>query len=227
MATHVHVLLEDISWVKNFDPEKRLFTGQAYHDVKRLLDLFLVGLTIPIWLPLVVVIALLIKISSPGAPAIFTQNRTGRGGRRFKMYKFRSMFLNAEALKANYAHLNELQWPDFKITNDPRVTKIGRILRKTSLDELPQLFNILRGEMTLVGPRPTSFGAEAYQLWHTERLDVTPGLTGLWQIAARAQSEFDDRLRLDIAYIEHRSIWLDINILFMTIRAAFKQSGAY
>jgi lipopolysaccharide/colanic/teichoic acid biosynthesis glycosyltransferase len=172
-------------------------------------------------------IAILIKLNSPGAPAIFTQFRTGRGGRRFKMYKFRSMVPNAEELKVKYAHLNELQWPDFKITNDPRVTRIGRILRKTSLDELPQLFNILRGEMSLVGPRPTSFGAETYQLWHTERLDVIPGLTGLWQVVGRAQLEFDDRLRLDIAYIERRSIWLDINILFMTVGAVFKQRGAH
>jgi lipopolysaccharide/colanic/teichoic acid biosynthesis glycosyltransferase len=137
------------------------------------------------------------------------------------------MVPNAEELKVKYAHLNELQWPDFKITNDPRVTKVGRILRKTSLDELPQLINVLRGEMSLVGPRPTSFGAETYQLWHTERLDVVPGLTGLWQVVGRAQLEFDDRLRLDIAYIERRSIWLDINILIMTIGAVFTQRGAH
>ena len=143
------------------------------------------------------------------------------------MYKFRSMVPNAEALKEKYAHLNELQWPDFKITNDPRITKIGKILRKTSLDELPQLINVLKGDMSLVGPRPTSFGAETYKLWHTERLDVTPGLTGLWQIIGRASMEFDDRLRLDIAYIERRSIWMDINILFFTVFAVFKARGAH
>lgn len=224
MTTHI---LTNVSWIKNFDPKNRLFTGQAYHDVKRMLDLTLVGLTAPLWIPLIGIIAFLIKITSPGAPAIFTQLRTGRGGRRFKMYKFRSMVPNAEELKVKYAHLNELQWPDFKITNDPRVTKVGRILRKTSLDELPQLINVLRGEMSLVGPRPTSFGAETYQLWHTERLDVVPGLTGLWQVVGRAQLEFDDRLRLDIAYIERRSIWLDINILIMTIGAVFTQRGAH
>jgi len=100
-------------------------------------------------------------------------------------------------------------------------------LRKTSLDELPQLFNILRGEMSLVGPRPTSFGSETYKLWHTERLDVIPGLTGLWQIIGRAQLEFDDRLRLDIAYIERRSLWFDINILIYTVLAVFKGHGAH
>jgi lipopolysaccharide/colanic/teichoic acid biosynthesis glycosyltransferase len=183
-------------------------------------------LTIPFWLPIFIFIALLIKISSPGAPAIFTQLRTGRGGRRFRMYKFRSMVPNAEELKKKYMHLNELQWPDFKISNDPRITPVGRILRKTSLDELPQLINILRGEMSLVGPRPTSFSAETYQLWQTERLDVIPGLTGLWQIMGRAKLEFDDRLRLDIVYIERASLLFDIEILLRTVLAVFKQQGA-
>jgi len=173
------------------------------------------------------VIALLIRLTSPGAPAIFVQYRTGKGGQRFRMYKFRSMVPNAEELKVKYAHLNELQWPDFKITNDPRITPVGKFLRKTSLDEIPQLFNVLRGEMSLVGPRPTSFGADTYKLWHTERLDVVPGMTGLWQIIGRASMEFDDRLRLDIAYIERRSIWLDITILFQTVFAVFKQRGAH
>jgi len=142
------------------------------------------------------------------------------------MYKFRTMVPNAEELKSQYAHLNELQWPDFKITNDPRITRIGRFLRKTSLDELPQLFNVLKGDMSLVGPRPTSFGPETYKLWQTSRLDVKPGLTGLWQIIGRAQLEFDDRLRLDIAYIERASLWFDINILVRTVAAVFEQRGA-
>jgi lipopolysaccharide/colanic/teichoic acid biosynthesis glycosyltransferase len=134
---------------------------------------------------------------------------------------------NAEELKQKYMHLNELQWPDFKITHDPRVTPIGRFLRKTSLDELPQLINILTGDMSLVGPRPTSFGAETYQLWHTERLDVQPGLTGLWQITGRAQTEFDDRLRMDIAYIESRCLSLDLLILFRTVTSVLKHKGAH
>ena len=214
-------------WIKKFDPQKRIFTGEAYFLVKRLLDLLLVLLTLPFWLPLNVIIAIIIRITSPGAPILFTQMRTGKGGRRFHMYKFRSMVPNAEELKSEYAHLNELQWPDFKITNDPRITPIGRFLRKTSLDELPQLFNVLSGEMSLVGPRPTSFGPETYKLWHTHRLDVIPGLTGLWQIIGRAQLEFDDRLRLDIAYIERASIWLDLNILARTVLAVFESRGAH
>ncbi len=214
-------------WIKRFDPHKRFLTGPAYLLTKRLMDLFLVILTFPLWLPLNGIIALIIRITSPGAPVVFKQLRTGKGGRRFYMYKFRTMVPNAEELKSKYAHLNELQWPDFKITNDPRITPIGKFLRKTSLDEIPQLFNVLKGEMSLVGPRPTSFGPETYKLWHTSRLDVTPGLTGLWQIIGRAQLEFDDRLRLDIAYIEHASLWLDINILFRTVIAVFQSRGAH
>ncbi len=214
-------------WLRKFNPEKRILTGRSYLFVKRILDLTLVFLTMPFWGLLLLIFGVLIAITSPGAPVMFTQLRTGQGGKRFRMYKFRSMVPNAEELKTKYAHLNELQWPDFKITNDPRVTKIGKIIRKTSIDELPQLINVIRGEMSLVGPRPTSFGSETYQLWHTERLDVLPGLTGLWQVVGRASVEFDDRLRLDIAYIERRSVWLDINILFWTVGAVFKQRGAH
>jgi lipopolysaccharide/colanic/teichoic acid biosynthesis glycosyltransferase len=214
-------------WINAFDPKKRVFQGRSYLFAKRVMDLVLVLLSAPFWIPLLGILAVLIRVTSPGAPALFTQYRTGKGGKRFRMYKFRSMVPNAEALKEKYAHLNELQWPDFKITNDPRVTRLGRILRKTSLDELPQLINVLKGEMSLVGPRPTSFGAETYKLWHTERLDVKPGLTGLWQIVGRAQLEFDDRLRLDIAYIERAGLLFDIVILFRTVAAVFQQRGAH
>jgi lipopolysaccharide/colanic/teichoic acid biosynthesis glycosyltransferase len=214
-------------WIKKFDPNKRLLKGQAYLLAKRMMDLFLVLITLPLWLPLNGIVALVIHFTSPGAPVMFKQLRTGKGGRRFYMYKFRTMVPDAEELKPKYAHLNELQWPDFKITNDPRITWVGKFLRKTSLDEIPQFFNILKGEMSLVGPRPTSFGPETYKLWHTSRLDVMPGLTGLWQIMGRAQLEFDDRLRLDIAYIERASLWLDINILLRTVIAVFDSRGAH
>jgi lipopolysaccharide/colanic/teichoic acid biosynthesis glycosyltransferase len=214
-------------WIDRFSPKRRTLTGSTYRIAKRIMDVTLVLLTLPLWLPVLGIIALVIRITSPGAPVIFKQLRTGKGGRRFHMYKFRTMVPDAEELKNQYAHLNELQWPDFKITDDPRITPVGRILRKTSLDELPQLINVLRGEMSLVGPRPTSFGPETYQLWHTSRLDVTPGITGLWQVFGRAQLEFDDRLRLDIAYIERASFWLDIQILILTVIAAFQQRGAH
>ncbi|GAP22656.1 sugar transferase [Leptolinea tardivitalis] len=215
------------AWLDKFPPEKRMFKGKTYLVLKRIMDLSIIFLSAPFWIPVLALVALAIKIDSPGAPVLFIQERTGKGGRRIKMYKFRTMVPNAEELKIKYADRNELQWPDFKITNDPRITRVGKFLRKTSLDETPQLFNIIKGEMSLVGPRPTSFSAKTYRLWQTERLDVTPGLTGLWQIFGRAAYEFDDRLRLDIAYIDRRSIWMDINILFETVWAVFSQRGAH
>ena len=136
------------------------------------------------------------------------------------------MVPNAEELKLKLLHLNELQWPDFKISNDPRVTKVGKFLRKTSLDELPQILNILKGDMSFVGPRPTSFAADTYRLWQTERLDVIPGLTGLWQVYGRAETEFDERLRQDIAYIKNRCLLLDIAIIVLTVGAVFVGRGA-
>jgi len=214
-------------WINKFSPEDRLLAGRSYRIAKRIMDVTIILLALPVWGPLVLVVSLLIKITSPGAPAIFTQARTGMGGKRFQMYKFRSMVPNAEELKQQYAHLNELQWPDFKISNDPRITPLGRILRKTSFDELPQLLNVLKGDMSLVGPRPTSFSPETYKLWQTSRLDVMPGITGLWQVFGRASLEFDERLRLDIAYIERRSIWLDFCLLVMTVVAVVEQRGAH
>lgn len=213
-------------WIDRFNPQRRSLTGDTYLFVKRIMDIALVSISIPLWLPALVIIALVIRVTSPGERVIFRQLRTGQGGRRFDMYKFRTMVPNAEELKSKYAHLNELQWPDFKITNDPRITPVGKFLRKTSLDELPQVLNVLKGDMSLVGPRPTSFGPETYKLWHTSRLDVKPGITGLWQVFGRARLEFDDRLRLDIAYIERASLWLDIQILVLTVLAVFQQRGA-
>lgn len=172
-----------------------------------------------------VAVAVLIWLDSPG-PVIFIQWRTGRGGQRFPMFKFRTMLVDAEALKETYFHLNELTWPDFKITNDPRMTRVGRWLRKTSLDELPQVFNVLRGEMSLVGPRPTSFSASTYELVHTERLEAVPGLTGLWQISGRADIDFDQRARLDALYLERRSFWYDLQILVQTPLAVVLRKGA-
>ncbi len=216
----------DYLWVRKYIPEKRKFKGKEYFFIKRSFDLFLTILTMPIWLSLLGISALAIKISEPKAPVMFTQKRTGKGGQRFLMYKFRTMVPNAEALKEKYAHLNELTWPDFKISNDPRVTPIGRLLRKTSLDELPQLFNILKGDMSLVGPRPTFFASDDYKLWHTARLDVLPGITGLWQITARSTTDWDNRSRLDIVYAERCCFSLDIEILMRTAPAVLLTKGA-
>lgn len=217
----------EMLWWQQCRPEERLLQGKAYLRAKRIMDLTLIISSLAFVLPLLLLCALLIKIESPGGPVLFKQKRTGKGGQPFYMFKFRTMTPNAEEMKQELAHLNELQWPDFKITNDPRITRMGRILRKTSLDEIPQLLNVLRGEMSLVGPRPTSFLPETYRLWHTERLDVLPGVTGLWQILGRGSMEFDERVRLDVAYIERCCLWLDFQILMRTFTAVLTQRGAH
>lgn len=213
-------------WYLEIDPQQRLIQGNTYRILKRVMDVFLCLAIMPLALPLMLLIALCVYVDSPG-PVMFRQLRTGKGGRRFRMYKFRTMVPNAEELKRTYAHLNELTWPDFKITNDPRVTRIGRLLRRTSLDELPQLINVIIGDMSVVGPRPTSFSSETYRLWHTERLEVLPGITGLWQVNGRSNLDFDDRLKLDIAYIERQSLWMDVQIIVRTAGQVFIGEGAY
>lgn len=199
--------------------------SRTYEWSKRALDIVLCTLAAPFAVVLIAACALAIRLDSPG-PIFFFQTRTGRGGRSFRMYKLRTMVENAEELKERYAHLNELAWPDFKITNDPRVTRVGRFLRRTSLDELPQLLNVLLGDMSLVGPRPTSFSPDDYRLWHTARLEVKPGVTGLWQISGRSELDFDDRLRLDIGYVRNRCLGLDLRILLRTFGAVVSGRGA-
>jgi lipopolysaccharide/colanic/teichoic acid biosynthesis glycosyltransferase len=199
-------------------------TPRFYGVTKRALDLTLCALALPVVLPVGLLCALAIRLESPG-PMLFAQQRTGQHGVRFPMFKFRTMVQNAEELKASLQHLNILPPPDFKIPNDPRITRIGGFLRKTSLDELPQILNVIRGEMSIVGPRPTSFAASTYDLWHSERLEVVPGITGLWQIKGRGTMTFDERLRLDIEYIERRSTMLDLRLIAETALAVFKGSG--
>lgn len=196
----------------------------GYHVTKRALDIVLVLATLPITVAVGLLVAIAIRIDSPG-PAVFTQVRTGRDGQPFRMCKFRTMVADAEELKASLQHLNVLQPPDFKIPDDPRVTRVGRVLRRTSLDELPQLWNVLWGEMSLVGPRPTSFSVETYALWHLVRLEARPGLTGLWQLEGRGDTEFDERLRLDITYLRQRSLLTDLKILVATGAAVVRGTG--
>lgn len=216
---------DKLFWINSFDPNKSIFRGASYFVLKRIMDVSLILLASPVWLPVIGLISLLIFLNGPGAPIIYTNKRAGRGGKPFLFYKFRTMVPNADALKEKYMHLNELEWPDFKITNDPRVTKIGKILRKTSMDELPQIFNVLKGDMSIVGPRPTDFGASDYLLWQTERLDFLPGITGLWQITARGSVNMDERTRMDIAYIERACIALDIVIILKTFWTIFNPKG--
>lgn len=199
--------------------------SRSYALTKRAIDVALCLAAMPLVLPVAFLVALAIRLESPG-PVTFTQMRTGQHGVRFPMFKFRTMVQNAEELKASLQHLNVLPAPDFKIPDDPRITRVGAFLRKSSLDELPQLLNVLRGEMSIVGPRPTSFAASTYSLWHSERLEVVPGITGLWQLKGRGTMTFDERLRLDIEYIERRSVLLDMKLIAMTVMAVFRGSGA-
>jgi lipopolysaccharide/colanic/teichoic acid biosynthesis glycosyltransferase len=198
---------------------------RRYLRVKRVVDLLIGVPALLLALPLMAAIALAVRIDTPG-PALFTQLRTGRHGRRFQMFKFRTMVADAEALKASLAHLNVLPPPDFKIIDDPRITTVGRFLRATSLDELPQLLNVVRGDMSLVGPRPTSFAPSTYDLWHTHRLDVVPGITGLWQVEGRNATTFDERLRLDVRYMRQMSLRTDLWLMARTVLAVFRRSGA-
>jgi lipopolysaccharide/colanic/teichoic acid biosynthesis glycosyltransferase/ActR/RegA family two-component response regulator len=199
---------------------------RGYRMTKRLFDLLASLIGLPFAAVLAMIISAAVYIDSPG-PILFKQQRTGRNGKRFTMYKFRTMVPDAEELKQKYAHLNELTWPDFKITDDPRMTRVGKFLRKTSLDELPQLINIIQGDMSIVGPRPTSFSANTYKLWQTERLEITPGLTGLWQVRGRSDIDFIERVELDIEYIERQCWRLDMEILLQTVRAVMIGKGAH
>lgn len=195
--------------------------------IKRTLDVTLVLLTLPLWGALALAIAFLVKLSSRG-PVIYSQTRIGRHGRPFQFFKFRTMVTNADDLKADLLAHNEGSGPMFKLKRDPRVTPIGRFLRKTSMDEIPQFWNVLRGEMSLVGPRP-AIPEEVfqYELWHRRRLEVLPGVTGLWQATGRSDTSFDEYVRLDIYYAEHWSVWLDIRILLATIPSVLRGRGAY
>jgi lipopolysaccharide/colanic/teichoic acid biosynthesis glycosyltransferase len=199
--------------------------SRRYRMGKRAFDLVVATALLVLAAPVLLLCAAAIRLDTPG-PLLFPQQRTGRNGRRFRMWKFRTMVANAEDLKASLAHLNVLPLPDFKVPDDPRITRVGRFLRATSLDELPQLFNVIRGEMSLVGPRPTSFPATTYELWHTRRLEVAPGLTGLWQLQGRNAMTFDDRLRLDIQYIRRASLAFDAWLVMRTVGAIVRRSGA-
>jgi lipopolysaccharide/colanic/teichoic acid biosynthesis glycosyltransferase len=220
----VDPVAERCAWVLSHP--RRSGAALDRHDrIARVRDLFVLALSAPLWVPATAAIAAAIKLEHRNAPVLFTQSRTGRHGMRFNAFKFRSMVPNAEDLKHELRHLNELEWPDFKITNDPRVTRVGRFIRATGLDELPQLLNVVRGDMALVGPRPTSFAPETYEAWQTERLDAPPGVTGLWQVTGRAETMFDDRVRLEIAYVRRRSMWLDLIIMTKTVPALLKGEG--
>ena len=194
----------------------------AYLPIKRMMDLVLSIISLPIVLPVLLLASIAIRLDTPG-PAFFIQERIGQHGRHFRLYKLRTMVANAEELKASVLDSRTVH---FKTLADPRITRVGRFLRKTSLDELPQLFNVIRGEMSLVGPRPTSLNLATYEPWHERRLDVRPGVTGLWQVRGRNAMTFDERVRLDLEYIDHLSLANDLKLLGQTVLVVVKGKGA-
>lgn len=194
---------------------------------KRVFDLCGAVLGLILGAPLFAIIALAIKLDSPG-PVFFKQTRVGKNHRQFRIIKFRSMRVGAEQEQQKLQELNEADGPLFKIRDDPRLTRVGAILRRTSLDELPQVFNVIRGEMSLVGPRPpVPDEVTRYQPWHMQRLTVPGGMTGLWQVSGRSELTFDEMVLLDIYYIEHWSPWLDLQILLRTVPKVLLATGAY
>ena len=197
-----------------------------YEVSKRALDIIASFLGLIILSPILLIVAILIKLESKG-PALFSQSRIGLSGEQFKMYKFRSMVQNAEELKDKLAKQNEMSGPMFKMKDDPRVTKVGKFIRKTSIDELPQLLNVLKGEMSLVGPRPSlPKEVEKFESWMLRRLDVRPGLTCYWQVSGRNNIDFYDWMKLDLKYIDERGFWLDIKLIFKTVGVLFGDDNA-
>jgi exopolysaccharide biosynthesis polyprenyl glycosylphosphotransferase len=193
---------------------------------KRVLDIVLSTMALVVVSPIMLVVAILIRLDSPG-DVLYRSQRIGRKGRTFCLFKFRTMVQNADEVKADLEHMNERDGVLFKIANDPRITRIGHVLRKYSLDELPQFYNVLLGDMSIVGPRPPLANeVEQYDLTHLRRLDVLPGITGLWQVEARQDPSFDSYISLDTAYVENWTLWLDLKILMRTVAVVFGGTGS-
>ncbi len=201
--------------------------SRANQALKRVLDLLLITLALPVWLPLSLLVALALKLEGAG-PVLFRQLRVGKDGRKFEMLKFRSMVANAEALQAELLKASGEDPRHPKFVDDPRITPLGKILRRSSLDELPNFFNVIRGEMSLVGPRPPTPGEVAlYEARHLRRLQITPGMTGWWQVRGRSNIPFDEMCEMDMYYIDNWTLSMDIEILLLTIPRVVLRSGAY
>ena len=201
---------------------------KSYFVIKRLMDIIGSICGLLLLSPIFIVTAFLMKIEEPKGPMFFSQTRVGKNEKPFKMYKIRSMCIDAEEKLAELLKHNEIEGAMFKIKEDPRVTKIGKIIRKTSIDELPQLWNVLRGEMSLVGPRPPLLREVMdYTIYDKQRLLIKPGCTGLWQVSGRNEVGFDEMVELDLKYIKQLSIENDIKIIFKTIVVMLKPNGAY
>lgn len=197
----------------------------SYRLLKRVIDIVVAFACLVLLVPVLVLIGVLVWIGDRSAPVFFRQERCGYHGRGFEVLKFRTMVRNADELKEQLRAQSLVPWPDFRLVDDPRVTRLGRFLRKTSLDELPQLLNVLRGQMSLVGPRPTSFSASTYALWQTERVEFRPGITGPWQVYGRTTMEFDERCRLEISFFRNPSIFKELGLLLPTLMSLVHRTG--
>ena len=198
-----------------------------YHSVNRIFDFLASGIALIVLSPLFLYLALRVR-HEDGGPAFYSQERIGKNGKPFKMYKFRSMVVNADQMIEELEDQNEIDGAMFKIKNDPRITKIGQIIRKYSLDELPQLYNVLIGDMSLVGPRPPlPSEVEEYSEYDKQRLEVTPGCTGLWQVTRRNEADFDEMVWLDIIYINNSGLWEDFKLIIKTVGVILHPNSAY
>jgi len=232
VLTHIFDLKIAHSSVEELEDDPLITHSKGWAEgwpiyIKRILDFTISSILMALFLPLFVVAAILVKLTSPG-PVLFAQKRLGLNKRHFNVYKFRTMVADAEKRLHEVEHLNQVSGPVFKVWNDPRITPIGRFLRKTSIDELPQLFNVLRGDMSLVGPRPLPVrDYEGFSKdWQRRRLSVKPGITCLWQVRGRSSIPFEKWMELDLQYIDKWSLWLDFEILLRTIPAVIRGSGA-
>lgn len=203
-------------------------TSNSYLYTKRFLDIAGSVVGIILLIPLLLLVGLMIKMEDPTGPVFFKQKRVGKHGRTFDMYKFRSMVCNAEDLKASLLQQNEASGPVFKIKSDPRITNIGKFIRKTSIDELPQLVNVLKGDMSIVGPRPALPDEVAqYTNYEKQRISVTPGLTCFWQVNGRSNISFQEWVEMDLDYIRNRNTMMDIKLIFKTVLVLFGSKDAY
>ena len=210
------------------DRKENLREHQLYWIGRRTQDVILASLALVALSPVMLATAIAIVVDDPSAGPVFSQERIGRNGKPFKFYKFRSMCPNAEAKLDDLLDQNEMDGPVFKIKNDPRITRVGKFIRKTSIDELPQFFDVVRGSMSLVGTRPPTLDEyRQYESHHKRRLSMKPGITGLWQVSGRSDiDDFEEVVKLDVQYIDNWSIWMDIYLLFRTVGVVFDRKGA-
>jgi exopolysaccharide biosynthesis polyprenyl glycosylphosphotransferase len=220
--------MSELKEIKVFDLALEKDVKKSYLITKRTLDITLSLIGLVVLIPVFIIIMILIKLEDRSGPILFKQSRVGINGKTFNMYKFRSMVNNAESLLENIRASNESTGPLFKMKDDPRVTKIGKFIRKTSIDELPQLINVIKGDMSLVGPRPALPSEVAeYSNYHKKRLIVKPGLTCYWQVGGRSNIGFEGQVDLDIKYIKERTTLIDLRIIIKTFSVFFGSQGAY